>query len=60
MRHAFVKQRYSSWNQDIGAEIEAGRADFNSLERYMLEKGEISPNQSSRQEMLENLINRYL
>jgi xylose isomerase len=57
---AFVKQRYGSWDQDIGGEIEAGRADFKSLEEYMLEKGEISPNQSGRQEMLENLINRYL
>ena len=42
------------------ADIEAGRADFESLEAYMLDKGEIAPNHSGRQEMLENLINRYL
>ncbi|MCA9220730.1 MAG: xylose isomerase, partial [Planctomycetales bacterium] len=57
---AFVKQRYGSWDSGIGAEIESGSADFTRLEQYMLEKGEISPNHSGRQEMLENLINRYL
>ena len=56
----FVKQRYSTWDAGIGAEMEAGKHDFASLEKYMLEKGEAAPNQSGRQEMLENLINRYL
>ncbi len=57
---AFVEQRYASWDQGIGELIEAGKADFKSLESYMLDKGEITPNSSGRQEMLENLINRYL
>jgi xylose isomerase len=56
----FVKDRYSSWDTGVGAEIEAGKASFTSLERYMLDKGEITPNKSGRQEMLENLINTYL
>lgn len=56
----FVKQRYQSWDEGIGSEIESGNADFKSLEAYMLEKGDIGPNASGRQEMLENLINRYL
>jgi xylose isomerase len=55
----FVQDRYSSWDTGIGADIESGKADFKSLEAYMLPKGDISPNQSGRQEMLENLINRY-
>ena len=55
-----VKDRYSSWDTGIGAEIEAGKASFASLEKYMLDKGEITPNKSGRQEMLENLINMYL
>ena len=29
-------------------------------DRYMLEKGDVEPNVSGRQEMLENLINTYL
>lgn len=57
---AFVKQRYSSFDSGIGQQIESGQADFNTLETYMLEKGEVSGNQSGRQEWLENLINRYL
>jgi xylose isomerase len=56
----FVKQRYSSWNGGVGAKIEAGGATFEELEMYMLEKGDVTPNVSGRQEMLENVINRYL
>jgi xylose isomerase len=55
-----VQQRYATWDTGIGAEIEAGRASFRSLEAYMLAKGEAAPNQSGRQEMIEHLINRYL
>ena len=55
-----VKDRYSSWDSGIGAEIEADKHNFASLEKYMLEKGEITPNKSGRQEMIENLINRYI
>jgi len=58
--NAFVKQRYGSWDAGIGAEIESGSADFKSLEAYMLQKGDIEPNVSGRQEMLENLFNRYI
>lgn len=56
----FVRDRYSSWDTGIGADIESGSANFASLEKYMLEKGEITSNKSGRQEMLEHLINRYL
>jgi xylose isomerase len=55
-----LAQRYASWDQGIGADIEAGKADFKTLERYVLDKGDITPNVSGRQEMLENLINRYM
>ena len=55
-----VKDRYDSWNQGVGKDIENGTANFESLERYMLEKGEISDNKSGRQEYLENLINEYI
>jgi xylose isomerase len=55
-----IKQRYASWDSGIGAEIESGKANFKTLEAYMLKKGEVSPNASGRQEMIENLINRYL
>jgi len=56
----FVKQRYASWDSGIGADIESGKAKFEELEAYMLKKGEAAANVSGRQEMLENVINRYL
>ncbi len=55
-----VKERYASWDSGIGAEIEAGKHDFASLERYMLAKGDVSPNASGRQELFENIVNRYI
>ena len=54
-----VKDRYSSWDNGIGADIEAGKCDFKSLEKYILEKGEAAPNKSGRQELFENVVNRY-
>lgn len=56
----FVKNRYSSWDSGIGAEIESGKATLASLEKFMLEKGDATPNDSGRQEMLENIFNLYI
>ena len=56
----FVEKRYSSWDKGIGAEIEAGKADFAKLESYMLQKGNPAPNESGRQENLENIINEFI
>ena len=56
----FVRQRYRSWDSGIGAKIERGQADFKDLEAYMLKKGEAAPNESGRQEYLENLINEFI
>ncbi len=56
----FVKNRYRSYDSGIGKEIEAGKASFASLEKYMLEKGNPAANESGRQELLENIINDYL
>ena len=56
----FVKQRYSSWDAGIGEKIEKGKVGFKELEAYMLKKGDISPNTSGRQELLENLINEFI
>jgi xylose isomerase len=56
----FVKQRYASWDTGIGQQVEQGKANFEELEKYMLGKGDADKNVSGRQEMLENIINRYL
>ncbi|MEC9080130.1 MAG: xylose isomerase [Verrucomicrobiota bacterium] len=57
---AFVKNRYRSWDTGIGKKIESGKASFKSLETYMLKKGEVTRNESGRQEFLENLINEFI
>jgi len=56
----FVKDRYSSYDNGVGQEIENGSANFESLSEYMLEKGEADANTSGRQEYLENIINLYV
>ncbi|MDR1270813.1 MAG: xylose isomerase, partial [Planctomycetaceae bacterium] len=54
-----VQDRYASWDSGIGAEIEADKHNFKSLEKYMLKKGNADPNKSGRQELFENIVNRY-
>lgn len=57
---AFVKERYRSWDSELGRRIESGNASFADLEGYILPKGEAAKNASGRQEMLENLINEFI
>lgn len=56
----FVKDRYASWDAGIGAKVEKGEATIEDLEKYALEKGNPAPNVSGRQEMIENIFNRYI
>lgn len=55
-----LKERYASWDAGVGAEIETGTATFETLEAYMLGKGDAVKNVSGRQELLEHIINRYI
>jgi xylose isomerase len=55
-----VRQRYSSWDSGLGADIEAGKVGFAELEAYMLKKGDAAPNLSGRQEYIENLLNDFI
>ena len=57
---SFLKERYKSWDSELGRRVEAGQASFNDLEGYILPKGEVTNNASGRQEMLENLINEFI
>lgn len=56
----FIKERYASWESALGKQIESGSANLVSLEQYMLAQGDSSPCQSGRQELIENVINRYI
>ena len=55
-----VNERYASWNSELGQSIESGTVGFKELEAMMLSQGDAAPNPSGRQELLENIVNRYL
>ena len=56
-----VKDRYSLVGQRASApRSRPASTDFASLEKYMLAKGDVTPNGSGRQELFENVVNRYV
>jgi len=55
----FVENRYRSYRSGIGREIVEGNTDFEKLAAYALEHDQIH-NESGRQEMLEDILNRYI
>ena len=56
----FVKQRYSSWDSELGKKIEKGKSSFEDLEPLALKMGEVKTNRSGRQEYLEALFNEFM
>ena len=55
----FIEKRYASYGEGIGKQIISGRESFDSLEQWILKKGEPAF-KSGRQEMLENIVNSYI
>lgn len=53
------QQRYSSFDTGKGKEFEQGKLDFKSLYEIARENGELEL-QSGKQELFENIINRYI
>jgi xylose isomerase len=57
----FVEDRYASWTTGIGKDIIDGKATMADLEKYALEKGEVTGSLSSgRQEYLESVVNQVM
>ena len=56
----FVKNRYRSWDSGIGKLIEKRKVGFKELEAHALKLGEVTSNESGRQEYLENLFNEFI
>lgn len=56
----FVKDRYSSWDEELGQNIEKRKIGIQELERYALELGVVKTNKSGRQEYLESLFNEFI
>ncbi|WMJ23935.1 xylose isomerase [Paludicola sp. MB14-C6] len=57
---AFTKERYKSFETGIGADIVAGKVSLKDLEAYALNLGDVTTNESSRQEYLEAVINSIM
>jgi xylose isomerase len=57
---SMLRERYASWDEGLGSEIEAGKHDLQSLEAWILERGDASGIRSGHQELIENIINTYL
>jgi len=57
----FVADRYASWQIGIGKDIIEGNVTMADLEKYALEKNEVTDSLSSgRQEMLESVVNNIM
>ncbi len=56
----FVRERYSSWDGELGRMIEKRKVGFRELEQRALEMGEVKTNRSGRQEYLETLFNEFI
>ena len=56
----FVKQRYSSWDSELGKKIAKGKSSFAELEQIALKLGEVKTIRSGRQEYLESLFNDFI
>ena len=56
----FVADRYKAWDTGLGKDILSGRESLESLAK-LVESKNINPRpRSGRQEMLENLVNRFI
>lgn len=55
----FISDRYKSFKEGVGLQILEGKADFESLEKYVLSNNKIV-NKSGRQELLESIVNEYI
>lgn len=55
-----IAERYAGWNSKLGQQILAGESSLESLAKYA-ESNQIHPQHpSGQQELLENLVNRYI
>jgi xylose isomerase len=55
-----VAQRYADWSQPFGQDLLAGKLSLEALAERAIQRGVDVQPRSGRQEMLENLLNRYL
>lgn len=57
---SFTKERYQSFESGIGSDIVSGKVGLAELEAHALKLGEVTTNQSARQEYLESVVNSVM
>jgi xylose isomerase len=57
---AFVDDRYAGWKDGLGRDILDGKLSLDKLSERVLSQGIDPKPRSGRQELLENLVNRYI
>ena len=55
----FIRERYKSWDSDLGKKILAGKTSLSELAEYAHKHDPVEVD-SGRREMLESIVNRYL
>ena len=55
-----VRNRYASWDSGLGADIEAGKHSFKTLETIALANPDPVQHTSGRQELIENILNELI
>ena len=56
----YIDNRYKSWNEDLGKFINNSDTDLESIHKKVLDENIEPKHISGQQELLENLINKYL
>ena len=57
---AALRQRYSGWERELGQRILNGKVSLAELSKLVLDQNLDPRPKSGRQELLENLVNRYV
>jgi xylose isomerase len=56
----FVENRYAGWKKELGQSIMSGEQSLESLSKFVLDNNLNPKHVSGRQELLENIVNRYV
>jgi xylose isomerase len=57
---SFIEDRYSGWSGKLGQDILSGAMSLEQISDHVLNTGISPAPKSGRQEMLENVVNRYV
>ena len=56
----YIIDRYQKWDGELGKNIHSKKTDLDTLHQIVIEKNLNPQSKSGQQEMLENILNKYL